>query len=359
MAGAAAGFQVREVLADIPAAVRSQQRFVPIPYDDPRLVSLRQKYPLEEVVSKARDEWSAQLLLKEWLYERIPGGNPKSSPATAEEILDRAGKGERFYCTQYAIAYVDCAQALGWQARKLGVDRKHGPEGMGSTHHGVAEVWSNQFRKWVVMDSQSNLHFERKGVPLSAWEIRSEWLRNAGADVDHVVGIPPKAVKKNPAIVWWNLPDEDETATYFWVYIADHAGLGKDVRYILPLDESNERVVWYQNDSSTRRGRLHTGYLRNLFVPTRRAGDAYWTVGVVEAKIVAAAGGTIRFSLESYDPYRTRYEVSLDGINWQPVADEKSLAWSPKPGWNTLRLRSAGQRGTTGPETALVMLLGK
>ncbi|MCW5978837.1 MAG: transglutaminase domain-containing protein [Bryobacteraceae bacterium] len=354
-AAKAAGFQVREFMAEIPAAERSNFAFTPFNYDDPQLAALREKYKLEEAVKDAKDEWAAQLLLKQWVYERIPGGNPASSPKTAQEILDRSANGERFYCTQYAITYAECAQALGWQARKIGVDRRHGPEGMGSSHHGAAEVWSNQFRKWVVMDSQSNLHFEKRGEPLSAWEIRAEWLTNGGADVDHLVGIPPNAVKKNPAIVWWNRPDEDETSTYYWIYIADHVAETEKTRHIFPLDGLHDGAVWYQNDPAG--STFHMGYRRNLFLPTRRLSDAYWSVGVVEARVDGAERGAIRLSLDGYDPYRTRFEASLDGTTWEPVADARSMAWPLKAGWNTLRLRSAGRRGITGPEMAVAMLL--
>jgi hypothetical protein len=62
-------------------------------------------------------------------------------------------------------------------------------------------------------------------------------------------------------------------------------------------------------------------------------------------------------SLDSYDPNRTGYEVSFDGKNWTGVADDTSLTWSLKSGWNTLRLRTAARRGIKGPETAVVMLL--
>ena len=56
----------------------------------------------------------------------------------------------------------------------------------------------NQFRKWVVIDAQSNLHYEKAGIPLSAWEIRAEWLRDAGKSVDHMVGVPPQLRKEEP-----------------------------------------------------------------------------------------------------------------------------------------------------------------
>lgn len=350
-AAGAAGFRVLEIKADLPAAVRPGIPFAMPSCDEPSLAELRVKYGLEKVVEGARDEWTAQLRLKEWVHKAIPGGNPRVRATRAGEILDHAARGETFYCTHYAITYTECALALGWQARKIAVDRRHGPEGRGSSHHGVSEVWSNQHRKWVVIDPQSNLHFEKRGVPLSAWEIRAEWLRDGGGSVDHVVGVPPKAVRKNPAIVWWDRPGEDETATYFWLYIED-AG----ARLIFPQDEANESLVWYQNDDSGR-SRLHTGYLTGRFFSTRRPEDAYWTVGVVEAGVVAAAQGSVTLALESHLPERVGYEVSFDGKGWDRVRDEKAVTWTLRPGWNSLRVHALGPRGVTGPETVALLRL--
>jgi hypothetical protein len=272
-----AGFKVRELKADLPVAVRSHVPFVTASYTDESLVTLRRRYPLEKLAIGGRDEWQSQLLLKEWVHKAIPPGSPLVSYNNALEIHEHAARGATFWCTHYTITYAECAAALGWQVRKIGVDRKHGPEGMGSSHHGVAEVWSNQFRKWVVIDAQSNLHFEKAGVPLSAWEIRAEWLKDGGKSVDHVVGVPPKALKKNPAIAWWDRP-EDETSVYFWMYLENRlmAAKGSDApqQLILPQDEANTHLIWYQNgDPESKGGELHQGYLRNRFLPTQHIED--------------------------------------------------------------------------------------
>ena len=357
-----AGFRVRELKTDIPVAVRPRLPFVTAAYSDESLIALRRQYPLEKVVAGGRDEWQSQLLLKEWVHQAIPPGSPKVSYNNALDILEHAAHGATFWCTHYAISYAECAAALGWQARKIGVDRKHGPEGMGSSHHGVAEVWSNQFRKWVVMDAQSNLHFEKAGIPLSAWEIRAEWLKDGGKAVDHVVGVPPKAVKTNPAITFW-AHNEDETAIYFWMYLqnrlmAAQEGAAEPERLIFPQDGANAGLVWYQNgDPETRGSELHQGYLRNRFLPTERIEDVYWTVGAVEATITGAMQGAIQLSLDSYCPNRQGYEVSVDGVRWLPVKNEKSVEWPLKPNWNSLRLRTVGQRKVAGPETSVLMFL--
>src|SRR5262245_12722923 len=262
-AAAIAGFQLRETRITIPRAVRPRLSFSSSPYNDTQLVMLREKYHLEKVIASARDEWTAQLLLKQWVHKAIPGGEAKANAHHALDILELSAKGETFWCTHYSITYMECALALGWQARHVGVDRKHGAEGLESQHHGVTEVWSNQFCKWVVIDAQSNLHFEKQGLPLSAWEIRTEWLRNQGASVDHVIGVLPRAFKKAPAIVWWKRP-EDETSVYFWIYIADRAltsGNWEDTRLIFPQDEANVNLIWFQNDDSEKkRGVIHPGY---------------------------------------------------------------------------------------------------
>ncbi len=355
-----AGFQVREVRINIPRAAHSQVPFKSVDYDDKLLVTLKEQYPLQKVVSSARDEWTSQLLLKEWVHKAIPGGNPRVSARHSLEILKLAAQGESFYCTHYTITYVECALALGWQARKIGVDRKHGSEGMESTHHGVAEVWSNQFGKWVVIDAQSNLHFEKRGIPLSAWEIRSEWLKNHGADVDHMVGVPPKVIRKNPAIIWWNRSHEDETSAYFWLYVEDHAvskGAEEPTRLIFPQDSANAGLIWYQNDDSTHSAQKHMGYLKNLFLSTNRIEDAYWTVGLVEPVLTEVSHQSIRLALGSYLPSRSGYAVSFDERDWQPVKDEKSLHWTLKNGKNSLRLRTVSQGDAKGPETSVWMRL--
>ena len=356
-AARAAGFRVLGANVDIPEAVRSHLPFVSIPDEDPRLAALREKYHLEAAVAGARDEWSAQLFLKDWVHRAIPDGTPKVSARHAAEILEAAARGETFWCTYYAITYVECALALGWPCRNIAVDRRHGPEGLQSTHHGVAEIWSNQFRKWVVIDPQSNLHFEREGIPLSAWEIRAEYLRNRGKDVLRVVGTAPKAILRNPAIRWWNRPSEDETACYFWLYVIDHADMSAPgARFLFPQDDANRELIWYQNDDALGGGRLHEGYLRNLFVPTPRIEDIYWTVGVVEATILGSAPGEILLAIRSEGPGRAGHEVSFDGKTWAPLHGDH-LRWGLKEGWNSLRVRSAGPRRVTGPELSVLLLL--
>ena len=57
--------------------------------------------------------------------------------------------------------------------RDLGVDRNHEDLGK-SMHHGVNEVWSNDYAKWVLLDAKYDIHYERAGTPLSALQV---WIK--------------------------------------------------------------------------------------------------------------------------------------------------------------------------------------
>jgi hypothetical protein len=364
-AAEAAGFKVIENKSNIPAAAYSRIPFVASDYDDKHLAALREKYQLEKVIAQARDEWTAQQLLKVWVHGKIDTvdwitgrGEVTSNAWHALDILEESARGERFYCTHYAITYAECALALGWQARKVGIDRPHGKNG-GSSHHGVAEVWSNMLAKWVVIDSHFNIHYEKKGVPLSAWEVRAEWLRNKGADVDHVDGAPPLTAKL-PKRRGWQHPEND-TSAYFWNYILTRLETTdghEPAKKIFLQDAANDSLLWYQNANGRKdRSRLHVGYLNNTFVPTRRLEDAYWTVGVVDATVSQVTSKSIVFRLKSYCPNQVAFERSVDSHKWERIPDEKSVEWPLKSGWNSLVLRTLSRGNVTGPVTTLLLYL--
>lgn len=358
-AAESAGFRVISIEMSNPPAVRPLYPFQPLKYDDTLLRELRTRYELEKVVAPGRDEWEKQCLLKHWIRQRIPNGTPTQPGESALEVLDNAAHGAKYWCSYYGLTYMQCAQALGWTSRKLGIDRLNDKNGLGSRHHGVAEIWSNQFGKWVVIDCQSDLHYEKNGIPLSAWEIRSEWLKNKGADVQRIVGAPDTRELKNPAICWWDLKQEDETAVYFWIYYADSARNWDEVlpnRFILPQDSANAGRTWYQGSSG--RETPHWGYEKKLFLSTPDPAAFNWTVGVVEAKVTDARPQSVTLTLDSYSPNLIAYEANLDGAGWKKV-EATPLSWPLHTGANSLRLRTLSAGAIAGPEFSAQMELAR
>jgi hypothetical protein len=147
--------------------------FVPEKPDAPHLQALRNRYDLESVIANASSEYDAQLKLAAWVGTRfehgtdeVPGGRQVCDPVA---VFQAGESGKRFWCEIAASSMIHAASAVGWPARMITASTD------GHTwEHAVAELWSKQYQKWFVVDTDFNVVFEHQGVPLSAWELVHE-----------------------------------------------------------------------------------------------------------------------------------------------------------------------------------------
>lgn len=128
---------------------------------------LREKYRLYELVDSAPSELDRMIILRNWVRNRIPSGTPRGVDYNfnALDILSRAENGEKFFCSEYSTVFVQCALSIGLIARYGGLFKGHV----------VAEIWSNDFEKWVAMDVTNDLYYERSGIPLNILELHDIW----------------------------------------------------------------------------------------------------------------------------------------------------------------------------------------
>jgi hypothetical protein len=142
-------------------------------YDDPNaehLKRLRERFALPSLIAGAADEYHAMLTIGGWLGSRwdhgtdaMPGGTAR---VDAVHAIEQGMQGKKFWCEIAAKVAVQVFSALGWPARLATASR-----GPFVAEHAVAEVWSNLFCKWFAMDTDFNVIYECKGVPLSAYEL--------------------------------------------------------------------------------------------------------------------------------------------------------------------------------------------
>ncbi len=141
--------------------------------NDPNMVRLRKKYDLEKIVNGGKDDYEKLKLITRWVQKRWKhnGSNhpSKSDPLT---ILKEASEGKRFRCVEYAKVVAGCARALGMPCRVLALKRFDVETAKSSAGHVVAEVWLDQFNKWVFVDGQWGAIAEVNGVPLNAVEFQ-------------------------------------------------------------------------------------------------------------------------------------------------------------------------------------------
>ena len=166
--------------------------------ENPKLRELRERYGLDRVVASGRDEFDKQILLMDWVHNRFKKfGQPSVKTKGALDILQSIEEGHTFFCTQYAQLFASAAASLGWVDRVLALRRHQDKSGGGSTEHSTTEIWSNQHRKWVMLDPTSNLYLEKNGMPLNAYEIREEWFYNSGKELVFVVGKEKRKYRKS------------------------------------------------------------------------------------------------------------------------------------------------------------------
>lgn len=139
--------------------------------DSPQLQKLKSNFNLEEII-KAPTEYESMLRMAAWIgqiwdhgQDSIPGdGDIKTLDVS--EVIKAGMSGKNYWCDIAARVTVQVATAVGWPARLVSLSKD------GYTYdHAVAELWSNDFDKWFVIDTDFNVVFESDNIPLSAYEL--------------------------------------------------------------------------------------------------------------------------------------------------------------------------------------------
>lgn len=315
-------------------------------FANPKLKELRERYQLDTVVAPGGDEFERQVLLLDWVHHQFKKfGRPSAETTDALQILKGIGEGQPYFCVQYAHLYASAAASLGWVDRELALRRHQDPPGGGSTEHLTTEIWSNQHRKWVMMDPTANMHLEKDGIPLNGFEIRQEWFYHEGTNLVFVVGKERKIYRKA------NLPiflgrfagfgdltvPADELCKYGFIgYIpnTDLMNAGPEYgRMFIVKDKLCEGTRWH-----TRKNPANPGL------------DPYFPINQVALNL-APEQDSVRVTLRTMTPNFKTYEARIDGGVWTPT--DASLLWSIRKGSNRLELRTLNQFGVNGPISAV------
>ena len=312
-------------------------------FANPKLKELRERHHLDDVVAAGRDEFDRQVRLMDWAHHRFQKfGRPSTPCRGALEILDAIREGHTFFCQQYAELFVSAAASLGWIDRPLALRRHQGVAKVGgSTEHSVTEIWSNQYRKWVMLDPTLNLYLEKDGVPLNAWEIREQWFR-AGADkLVFVMGKDRKKYRKAdlPVVLqrFDNFGDlalhPDELDKYGFIGFIPNTNLmdaGYDyAKMFIIQDELCAGTAWHKR-----------------IIPAHPAVDPYFPLGQA-ALGMQVKGDRLQVTLKTMTPNFARFESRMDHGAWNSIDEE--FAWSPRAGTNRLEVRTINRFGVEGP----------
>jgi hypothetical protein len=310
----------------------------------PRISRLRQEYGLDKVVAAEPDEFRRMLQLRHWVHTRWPIDNEQKFLGDAFEILEKAKAGYGFYCTHSMRVQHAVMTAMGFVARDLGVDSDHLVFGR-SNHHGMNEVWSNQYAKWVLFDAKYDIHYERDGVPLSVLEVHRAVRAGLGNGIVKVQGperreVPMKGLEYPTSSVlsyWW--------ASYtpgLKTFTGKSEGSG-----IVVFDSDDFRRTRWLRDGGDGLGD-HWAYRANAFIRVHDPNEIDWTVGVPGLELRRVARNELDVVFSSVTPNLDAYRVRVGDGPWQDVSGDR-WRWKLGKVENTLSIRTRNKFGVEGP----------
>lgn len=353
---------------------------IPFEYEDPRhprMVALRKKYKLDEVVAGARSETEQLVKLRNWVSQQWSYTPPAVHyPAwDADEILTR----KYGFCVQYAIVMMQTAISLGHQARFVFGDNP-GPQEGG---HEVCEIWSNEHRKWIFFDVNGNHHYvdPASHVPMSMLEVhdlltktyyggRPATLENRpkrqvpsdALAICYGTSLAPGTPPKEP-IPGMPLEAMGELANQFvggrytvptrWLRL--HY-MPRNNFYAHPFPQPktqgcgwNWSEYWCWQDGVTpRQWPYHYA--------TSRRSDLDWTLNqVCFDATISERPGRLAVQMGTFTPYFETFLVSVDRGAWKESS--RAFPWQLHPGRNRLEMRVRNQAGVLGPISFLEVKL--
>ena len=289
----------------------------------PPFVELKRRFAFADSVAGVEDEFDRILRLRNWVFTRLKVDDSKPNPPLdAISILTQGPSGGPFECTHAMIAQNAVMNAMGYVSRVL----QPGPGGeensyLAAGNHGVNEIWSNKHRKWFISDAEFDGHFEKAGVPLSALEIRDEFLKNGAKDVDLVVG--PQRKKAKPDRLF-------SPHTYRFVAYEltgdRHTQSGWSSGAIAVWeDEYFKTHTWYRwANPPGPKAPPHWAQRQNFFVRVPHRDWIEWTPNVVNVR-ADIEGARARVRLRSHTPSFDRYEMRTPGGRWEKTDGDVTL----------------------------------
>jgi hypothetical protein len=259
-------------------------------------------------------------------------------------------------CLFSNVVLVAALQSFGYPARHVNLHSE------GLSGHEIAEVWSNQFGKWIHMDATQNCYWydKKSGLPVNTLEIHKAlgsrlveietWRRPfyfAQRPDTYLNDIPIAATENEPYGTQKDL---------FWIFTTSaHLRMvprGDVFSRPSPIPVSQGQEVWCWN------GYLDWGDskvppLEHFSHHTNREQEFNWPLNQV--RYVAeqtATPGLLNISLEHNMPNLQALLARVDGAEWKKV--ESRFEVRLHPGKNTLEFQGQNTAGVEGMRSTLV-----
>jgi hypothetical protein len=286
---------------------------------------------------------------------------PMPYPAwDSHEILDKAEKGDAFWCTFKSALFVHACNAAGLTARMLGINIKD------SYAHTVTEVYINDFRKWMLVDPWMNCYYERDAVPLSARQFHQSMNDSNGIDV--IYGSNGRFLeywdyktRKTQTLPHANkkIPLKKDKEKGLLKYYHDLRIVLRNDRMVNPQPKENIYIDGFMVPYNPRGGdwwgpQLH--WVDNSNVPlitcenTSRIEDFEWPLNEVKVDLrktsLPGKPLILKAIFSTLTPNFAHYKLEIDGKIF--TTTKEAFTWKLNKGRNCLKIQSLNELGRAG-----------
>jgi len=315
------------------------------PYDEDKLKTVRSKYRLDEVVSAAKNEFDELILLRNWVRLRYKRAEyqPLRKYFDGLALLDNLKftihelnpKLVYSACHSYSFLYAQILLSMGLQARIVSIsnDRK--------AFHCLTEVWSNDFKKWMVMDTFFNLYYEKDGIPLNCLELHnslSEGLTGIRYICDSDIS---DDVEKGIPL--------DKLVSFFKYFRVELRNDWMTNRYFRGHPRASDMVsVWWQRNT------LPIKY--TLSPSASNSDDLYWSLNQIDILALPTQDLPLKLLFKTQTPNFKCFEIVLDNKK-RLEHKEGFFSWDLHKGENKLLVAALNDHNRRGIPNEIVLQL--
>lgn len=306
--------------------------------DVPRLREMRKEMELDKVVSCATDELEEMIRLRQWVREQFSRvdyqkkmiqfdalsiwRNPQKNPSKRAAMMSA----EYSPCHFFPLFYSQVMLAMGYTPRVVGIMSV-------CEDHGFVEVWSNQYRKWISMDPDLNLHYDLNGIPQNILEVHN--ARYQSTSKIEVLQVIVEPVFQPEQTV------ENMLEYHKYIKITDLRNDWLSNEYFLGHPARSDLATLFWKDE-------REAEAWRIFPETSNADDMYWTLNQAEIHVQPEETdqNTLGLVFKTVTPNFSYFVVHITG----KVFKEKSstYAWQLQEGKNELVVYPVNSFGVKG-----------
>jgi len=332
------------------AAIRSSY---PYGFQRPseKLKTLRDQYKLDEVVAPGKTELEKLILLRNWARRQWPYNDGFGGTWDALSILS-APKGKKGMCVHFATLFTQCALALGFNARQIVI-----------SHHFVADVWSDQHQKWILMDVEGvypptgfkkygTAHYvdARRKLPLNCLDVHRAYHRALDlgkGTIEDVLQIYSFDTEQGE-FVPHEMTREPRTLSPYSRF--SYPPRNNYLDRLEPWEEFHGNDHYHSNSYLWWRSESPRGLEPQYSLKSDRVGDFYWTPNRVHLTLTATRRpDVLTVTADTFTPNLKALLYRIGRGEWQSVGENGrdldsrcvSFDWELAKGANALVVKAA------------------